>query len=59
MFGISKREIEQRIADKIIEELKSTGHVHLNHIGTLRWTAGDQKIRFEQDPELLKELQLK
>ena len=59
MFGISKKEIEAKIADKIIEALKDKGYIYLAHIGTLRWTAGSDQVRFEQDPELLKELQLK
>ena len=56
MFGISKREIEGRIAHKIIEELKQTGHVHLAGVGRLTWTSGSDTVRFQQDPELLASL---
>ena len=56
MFGISKREIANKIAEKIVSELKSKGFVTLAHVGTLRWTAGTDKVRFEQDPGLIKEL---
>ena len=56
MFGISKREIANKIAEKIIEELKSKGKITLPHIGTLRWTAGSDEVRFEQDSALIDEL---
>lgn len=59
MFGISKREIANKIAAKIVKELKTKGFIQLEHIGTLRWTAGADKVRFEQDPGLLEELKEK
>ena len=59
MFGISRREIAQKIADRIINDLKTKGFIHLEHIGTLRWTAGTDKVRFEPDPGLLEELKEK
>ena len=52
MFGISRKEIEKRISDKIISELRDKGSVHLENVGTLFWTSGDEKIRFQQDPHL-------
>ena len=59
MFGISRREINNRIAEKIIKELREKGYIHLPNIGSLRWTTGSDKIRFEQDSGLLEELQEK
>ena len=59
MFGISKREIEKRISDKIIEELRAKGVVSLRGIGTLVHTAGDNQIRFQQDPKLLGRLNMR
>ena len=56
MFGISKREIANKIAQKIISSLKSKGSITLPHIGTLIWTSGTDIVRFEQDPGLIDEL---
>ena len=56
MFGLSKREIEARIADKIVEELKEDGIVRLRHVGVLLTNDKDKKVEFTADPQLLKEL---
>ena len=59
MFGISKREIANKIAEKIIKDLRERGYIHLPHVGTLRHTAGSGEVRFESDPGLLEELEEK
>lgn len=59
MFGFSKREIANKIAETIIKDLKEKGSIRLEHIGTLRYTAGDDNVRFEQDPGLIDELKEK
>ena len=57
MFGLSKREISNKIAEKVIKDLQEKGFIRIEHIGTLRWTAGDKNVRFEQDENLINELQ--
>lgn len=57
MFGFSKREIANKIAEKVIKDLQEKGFISIEHIGTLRWTAGTDKVKFEQDSNLIEELQ--
>ena len=59
MFGISRREIEQKIAEKVVKHLKSKGHISIPHVGTLIWTSGTDTVRFEQAEGLINELKEK
>ena len=56
MFGLSKREISQRIAEKIINDLKEKGFIRLEHIGVLKYEIAEDKVVFKQDSGLLDEL---
>ena len=57
MFGISKKEIAEKIANKIITDLREKGSIDLPKIGKLVWTAGTEEVRFQQDPHLIDELE--
>ena len=59
MFGISKREIANKIAQKIIDGLKSKGSISLPHVGTLVYTSGKREVRFIPEDSLLDELEEK
>ena len=50
MFGISKAEIEQKIKNRLLEELSKSGRVELKGVGTLSQTSdGDLKFYASQD----------
>lgn len=56
MFGLSKREISQRIADKIINDLKEKGYIRLEHVGILKYDMENDRVVFKEDSGLLDEL---
>ena len=55
MFGISRREIEKRLKDKLIEELAESGHVGISGVGMLEYANG--KIEFVASPSFIREVQ--
>ena len=57
MFGISKREITNRIAAQIIKDLREKGAISVPHIGVLLYDRTEKTVKFQQDPGLLEELQ--
>ena len=52
MFGISKGEIMQRIAQKATEDLKSTGKVTITGFGTLQYTKETDEWKFYPTTQL-------
>lgn len=58
MFGISRKEIEVKIKNKLMDELAQKGEVEINGVGELTVTS-DGNVQFVASPTFINELRRK